>query len=132
MFKNAPAFSSFSVNDLARAKDFYGEALGLEVEEDTAMAVLRLHLADGGKVMIYPKDNHEPATYTVLNFVVKDIDKAVDAISAKGVPFEHYDQGMLKTDEKGIARGKKSGMGPDIAWFRDPAGNIIGVFEDQA
>ena len=128
MFKDTPAFSGFSVNDLAAAKEFYGNVLGLNVEQEPApMDMLTLHLATGGEVLIYPKEDHTPATYTVLNFPVEDTDKAVDDLVAKGVTFEKY-EGM--TDEKGIARGISQNMGPDIAWFKDPAGNILSVLHD--
>ena len=122
MLRDTKAFSGFSVNDLAAAKKFYGQTLGLEVEE--ASGALRLKIAGGNPIYVYPKDNHVPATYTMLNFPVDDIDKAVDDLTAKGIKFEHYD-GM--TDEKGIARGRAQNMGPDIAWFTDPAGNILSV-----
>lgn len=130
MFGNSKAFSSFSVNDLAAAKDFYGDVLGLEVEEVGKMHVLRMHLAGGGEVVIYPKAGHTPASFTVLNFQVPDIDDAVDKLKVKGVKFESYD-GEIQTDEKGISRGADKGRGPNIAWFRDPAGNIISVIEDD-
>jgi catechol 2,3-dioxygenase-like lactoylglutathione lyase family enzyme len=117
------AFSSFSVDDTAAAKDFYGRTLGLEAEL-AEMGSLALTIANGGKVLIYPKDNHEPATFTVLNFPVGDVDEAVDELTARGVQFEHY-EGDIETDEKGIARNG----GPDIAWFKDPAGNILSVLE---
>ena len=122
MFKDTKAFSSFSANDIPRAKQFYGETLGLNVSE--AMGGLRLRLAGGGEVFIYPKDTHVPATFTVLNFPVDDIEAAVDRLTGAGVHFEQYED--LGTDEKGIARG---GEGPTIAWFKDPAANILSVFE---
>jgi catechol 2,3-dioxygenase-like lactoylglutathione lyase family enzyme len=130
MFKDTKAFSSFSVNDVDTAKAFYQDKLGLEVKlvpmgEDYSL--LELHIG-GGKIMVYPKPNHTPATFTILNFPVDDIEKAVDDLTGRGVKFEHYDTGELKTDEKGIARG--NGMGPDIAWFTDPAGNILSVLKD--
>lgn len=126
MFKDSKAFSGFSVDDIEAAKKFYGETLGLPVEEQGGMG-LELSLGTGAKVFIYPKPNHQPATYTVLNFPVDDVDKAVDELSAKGVTFEHYDEGMMKTDEKGIARPPSADQGPTIAWFKDPAGNILSV-----
>ncbi len=126
MFKDAAAFSSFSVDDLAKAKQFYGETLGLNVTEDPDMGLLDIKLATGGDVMIYPKDNHTPATFTVLNFPVNNIDKAVDELKSHGVTFESYDNDMIKTDEKGIARDE---VGPVVAWFKDPAGNILAVME---
>jgi predicted enzyme related to lactoylglutathione lyase len=130
MFGNSKAFSSFSVNDLSAAKDFYGNVLGLGVEEVGTMHVLRLRLAGGGDVVVYPKSDHAPATFTVLNFNVPDIDDAVDKLKAKGVQFESYG-GEIKTDENNISRGAEKGRGPNIAWFRDPAGNIISVIEDD-
>jgi catechol 2,3-dioxygenase-like lactoylglutathione lyase family enzyme len=126
MFKETQAFSSFSVNDLAKAKEFYGQTLGLEVVEETAMGLLSLHLATGGEVMIYPKADHTPATFTVLNFPVDQIDAAVDELTRRGVRFETYDTPEIKTDAKGIARGGPQ-AGPQIAWFKDPAGNILSV-----
>src|SRR5690348_690155 len=119
-------FSSFSVNDTKKAKDFYQEILGVKVTEDK-MGTLQLHLPDGASVMIYPKPNHTPATFTVLNFPVEDVDKTVDELSRKGVRFEKYNEPSLKTDEKGISRGNG---GPTIAWFKDPAGNILSVLEE--
>jgi predicted enzyme related to lactoylglutathione lyase len=117
------AFSGFSVNDIQKAKEFYSRVVGLEVtEEDGA---LRLSIGGGKTIFVYPKDDHVPATYTILNFPVDDIDKAVDALVQAGVKFEHYDM----TDEKGIARGAASGNGPDIAWFKDPAGNFLSVLK---
>ncbi len=131
MFKDTPAFSGFSVNDLDVAKEFYGNTLGLNVskgdEEPAAMNFLTIHLATGADVLVYPKDDHTPATYTILNFPVDDIDTAVDKLVAKDVTFEQY-EGM--TDEKGIARGLSQNMGPDIAWFKDPAGNILSILND--
>jgi catechol 2,3-dioxygenase-like lactoylglutathione lyase family enzyme len=126
MFKDSYAFSGFSSNDIAAAKAFYGDTLGLDVTEQYGM--LSLNLATGGKVIIYPKPNHEAATFTVLNFPVDDIDTAVDALGAKGVTFERYDE--MQQDDKGIARGLSHDMGPDIAWFKDPAGNILAVLQD--
>jgi catechol 2,3-dioxygenase-like lactoylglutathione lyase family enzyme len=124
MFKDTKAFSSFSVNDLEQAKKFYGQTLGLEVSQTPEG--LDLRLAGGGKVFMYPKPNHEPASFTVLNFLVDDIDRAVDQLSAAGVRFEHY-EGEIKTDEKGIHRN----AGPKIAWFKDPAANILSVVEEK-
>ncbi len=129
MFKDSKAFSSFSVDDISKAKEFYGQTLDLEVTEVPEMNLLQLQLAGGGRVMIYPKDNHEPATFTVLNFTVPDIDQAVDALAGKGVEFERYDSDMIKTDEKGIAGG--GDKGPKIAWFKDPAGNILSVLTES-
>ena len=125
MLKDSKAFSGFSVNDLAAAKKFYGETLGLDVE-DNQMGLL-LKLAADYVIFIYPKDDHQPATYTILNFPVDDIDQAVEELKGKGVKFENYDN---MTDEKGIARGIANKMGPDIAWFKDPAGNILSVLHE--
>jgi catechol 2,3-dioxygenase-like lactoylglutathione lyase family enzyme len=128
MLKDSQAFSGFSVDDIARAKEFYSQVLGLEVE-DNPMGMLNLHLATGGLVIIYPKDDHAPATYTILNFPVDDIDQAVDELSGKGVTFERY-EGMHQ-DDKGVARGRAANMGPDIAWFKDPGGNILSVLQES-
>ena len=122
MFRGTKAFSGFSTNDLQKAKEFYGNVLGLGVTEENGL--LSLHLATGADVLVYPKDDHTPATYTILNFPVDDIDQAVDELVARGVVFEHY---ANMTDEKGIARGRSQNRGPDIAWFKDPAGNILSV-----
>jgi predicted enzyme related to lactoylglutathione lyase len=126
MFKDTKAFSGFAVNDLAVAKEFYGETLGLEVEQGGQG--LRLKIAGGNPTFVYSKPDHVPATYTILNFPVDDIDKAVDKLTAAGVKFEHY--GKL-TDARGIARGAATGGGPDIAWFKDPAGNILSVLQES-
>ena len=122
MLKDAPAFSGFSSNDIAAAKAFYADTLGLDVSEDNGL--LNLRFAGGGRGIIYPKPNHEPATFTVLNFPVDDIEAAVDDLVARGVVFERY-EGMNQ-DERGIARDDQ---GPAIAWFKDPAGNILSVLE---
>jgi catechol 2,3-dioxygenase-like lactoylglutathione lyase family enzyme len=127
MFKAKAAFSGFSVDDLEKAKEFYTKILGLKVESEKMG--LRLHLPGGGTVFIYPKGDHQPATFTILNFSVDSIDEAVDELTNRGVQFEHYEDGA-KTDEKGILRGRAKNMGPDIAWFKDPAGNILSVLED--
>ena len=127
MFKHTPAFSGFSVDDVAKAKDFYGNTLGLDVEETPGMG-LTLKVAGGGNIFVYPKDNHEPATFTILNFPVADIDKAVDQLTQAGIQFERYDMGEdMTADDKGIYRGSQ---GPAIAWFKDPAGNVLSVLED--
>ena len=127
MFNPQAAFSGFSVNDQARAKEFYTGILGLKVD-DSHMG-LTIHLPGGSTVFVYPKKDHVPATYTMLNFVVADIDGAVDDLTKKGVKFEHYDNGA-KTDAKGIVRGIAAKQGPDIAWFKDPAGNFISVLKE--
>jgi predicted enzyme related to lactoylglutathione lyase len=125
MFKHTKAFSGFSVDDTAKAKDFYQNTLGLEVT-DVMMGVIALHIeGNGNNTIIYPKPNHTPASFTILNFPVDDVDKTVDELTAKGIAFEHYDFGEIKTDAKGIMRGR----GPTIAWFKDPAGNILSVIE---
>ena len=129
MFKAKAAFSGFSVDDLTKAKEFYKETLGVQVDEEGEGMGLRLQLPAGGTVFVYSKDNHQPASFTILNFVVDDIDTAVDALTERGVQFEHYDNGA-KTDEKGIARGRAQNMGPDIAWFKDPAGNFLAVLQE--
>jgi catechol 2,3-dioxygenase-like lactoylglutathione lyase family enzyme len=126
MFKAKAAFSGFSVDDLAKARTFYTETLGLNVENDGVG--VRLRLPGGGTVFAYPKQDHQPATFTILNFAVDDIDAAVDDLSSRGVRFEHYDK-IPKTDEKGILRGRAENRGPDIAWFKDPAGNFLSVIE---
>ncbi len=125
MFKPKTAFSGFSVNDLAKAKAFYTQTLGLQVVEEGVG--LRLHLPGGGTAFAYPKDDHQPATFTLLDFVVDDIDEAVDELKSRGVSFERY-AGMSQ-DEKGIIRGISQNMGPDIAWFKDPAGNFLAVLQ---
>ncbi|HEV7812822.1 MAG TPA: VOC family protein [Leifsonia sp.] len=122
-------FSGFSVNDIPAAKAFYLETLGLDVS-DGPMGNLDLRLPAGGHVFIYPKENHEPASFTILNLVVDDIDAAVDELNAKGVKTAIYDDPNLPTDEKGILRGKAANQGPDIAWFRDPAGNVLSVLQN--
>jgi catechol 2,3-dioxygenase-like lactoylglutathione lyase family enzyme len=123
MFEGTRAFSGFSVDDLPRAKAFYGDTLGLQVSEEHGL--LTLHIAGGTKVLVYAKDGHAPATFTVLNFPVDDIDRAVDELAARGVTFQRYEG--FEQDERGIARGSASGQGPDIAWFTDPAGNVLSV-----
>jgi catechol 2,3-dioxygenase-like lactoylglutathione lyase family enzyme len=129
MFKTIAAFSGFSVNDLAQTKAFYSKTLGLRVD-DEGIGV-RLHLPGGGTVFAYPKPDHQPASFTILNLAVDNIDEAVDELKNRGVKFEHYENG-LATDEKGILRGRKQKMGPDIAWFKDPAGNILSVLEESS
>lgn len=125
MFKNTKAFSGFSVNDIQKAKNFYSQTLGLEVSEMNGL--LTLHIAGGTEILIYPKPDHTPATFTILNFPVDNIEQAVDELTKRGVRFEIYNEKDLKTDEKGIFRGG----GPLIAWFKDPAGNILSVLEQK-
>ena len=124
MFKHTKAFSGFSVDNLQKAKTFYSEVLGLKVA-DNPMGLLELHIEGGNNIIVYPKPNHEPATFTILNFSVDNIEKAVDELISEGVKFEQY-EGQIKTDEKGICRNPH---GPKIAWFKDPAGNILSVIE---
>jgi catechol 2,3-dioxygenase-like lactoylglutathione lyase family enzyme len=121
MFTPDQAFSGFSVDDLEAARVFYGETLGVRVE-DNETGFLELVLGSGAHVLIYDKPDHEPASFTILNFPVDDVESAVDELNARGVVTKIYDE---YTDEKGIARG----MGPDIAWFRDPAGNVLSVLK---
>ena len=121
MFENTQAFSGFSVDDIAQARQFYGETLGLKLSEENGM--LTLHIAGGGKILIYPKPGHVPATFTILNFPVADVEQVVDQLTARGVRFERYDN--MPQDDKGIMRGH----GPDIAWFTDPAGNVLSVLK---
>jgi len=126
MLKIDASFGGFSVNNLEAAKEFYTKKLGLTVKNDDMG--LMFELPGGGMVFAYEKLNHEPASYTMLNFEVRDIDAAVDELASRGVTFEHYD-GMHQ-DDKGIARGIAAQMGPDIAWFKDPAGNILAVLKN--
>jgi len=125
MLKPDEAFSGFSVDDIPKAKDFYGRVLGMEVSDEHGM--LRISIGSGKAVLAYPKDNHVPATFTILNIPTDDIDEAVADLGRKGVAFERYEG---TTDAKGIARGIENGMGPDIAWFKDPAGNIVSVLKN--
>lgn len=125
MLKENRAFSSFSVDDLKRAKAFYGETLGLTVVEDEMG--LGLRPAGGGEVFIYPKADHTPATFTVLNFEVDDIERTIAALAAAGVQLERYDAGGIETDERGVF----AGPGMRIAWFKDPAGNVLSVIEEE-
>jgi catechol 2,3-dioxygenase-like lactoylglutathione lyase family enzyme len=125
MFTDTKAFSGFSVDDLAKARQFYGETLGLRVSEGPMKGLLTLHLASGHEVLVYEKPSHVPATYTVLNFPVDDIERAVDELVNRGVRFERYPD--LPADERGIVRGE----GPLVAWFTDPAGNILSVLETR-
>jgi predicted enzyme related to lactoylglutathione lyase len=125
MLRDSNAFSGFSANDIPKAKEFYGHTLRLKVSESNGL--LTLHLAGGNNVLIYPKPNHTPATFTVLNFPVDDVDQAVDELTKRGVRFEIYDLPEIKTDKKGIMRGN----GPTIAWFKDPSGNILSVIEQE-
>ena len=125
MLTDSPAFSGFSVNDLETARRFYEETLGLRTSDAGMDGLMQLHLGGDTNVLVYAKADHTPATYTVLNFPVPDVDKAVDDLTARGVRFEHYAD--LGTDEKGIARNG----GPQIAWFTDPAGNVFSVIQQD-
>jgi predicted enzyme related to lactoylglutathione lyase len=124
MFKHAKAFSGFSVNDLKVAKDFYGRVLELGVTD--RQHFLELQIDAGTKILVYPKTDHVPATYTILNFPVDDVDETVDELVSRGIRFEHYNGGGITTDAKGISR---SDRGPVMAWFKDPAGNILSVLQ---
>ena len=126
MFGKTKAFSGFAVDDIEKAKQFYGETLGLEVTEENDL--LTLHIAGGRPILVYPKPNHTPASFTILNFPVDDIEPVVDQLAARGVVFERYEGTPLATDEKGIFHGG----GPLIAWFTDPAGNVLSVVETEA
>ncbi|MCX9193545.1 glyoxalase [Carbonactinospora thermoautotrophica] len=123
MFRKTRAFSGFSVDDVQKAKEFYAGKLGLSVSEEYGN--LQLHLAGGRDILVYPKPDHTPASFTILNFPVEDIEKAVDELVERGVRFERY--AGLETDEKGIFRGG----GPYIAWFKDPAGNVLSVLQER-
>ena len=125
MLENTKGFSGFSVNDLQKAKNFYQGTLGLKVKEGE-MGLLEIYINEDTRVIAYPKPNHEPATFTILNFPVPDLEKAVDQLIAKGITMEQYHFGQIDTDKKGIAHGK-----PEIAWFKDPAGNIISLIGEN-
>ena len=128
MFKDSKAFSSFSVDDLEKAKHFYGETLGLEVKE--IPEGLELHIAGSTPVFVYPSDNYTAPKHTVLNFPVDDIDAAVDELERRGIRMEQYDMAEMKTDERGIVRGEEGDPGPRaIAWFKDPAGHVLSVLQ---
>jgi catechol 2,3-dioxygenase-like lactoylglutathione lyase family enzyme len=124
MLRNSPFYAGFAVDDIAKAKTFYGETLGVSQVVELGDGLLSMHARNGYAVLIYEKDSHKPAEHTILNFPVDDIVAAVDALREAGVEFEHYDEGPIATNEKGIATA-----GPKIAWFRDPAGNILSVIE---
>lgn len=118
------AFSGFAVKDIEEARSFYSETLGLEVE-DGPMGLLNLHLTGSTNVLVYPKSDHEPAVFTILNFEVPDIDAAVTALTERGVEFDRYDD--FDQDDRGVFRGSRNDQGPDIAWFRDPSGNVLSI-----
>jgi catechol 2,3-dioxygenase-like lactoylglutathione lyase family enzyme len=124
MFGTTSAFSGFSVDDVRAAKEFYSETLGLKVSEEHGL--LTLHIAGDRDILVYPKPDHTPASFTILNFPVNDIDRAVDELTERGVRFERYDG--FEQDEKGIQRGEG---GPPIAWFNDPAGNVLSVLQEE-
>jgi catechol 2,3-dioxygenase-like lactoylglutathione lyase family enzyme len=127
LFANTRAFSGFAVDDIQKARNFYGETLGVKTSEQNGL--LTLHLAGDRDTLVYPKPNHVPATYTILNFPVDDIRKAVADLADRGVQMERYDG--VEQDEQGIARGLEHGEGPDIAWFTDPAGNVLSVLQQE-
>ncbi len=127
MLEHSKAFSGFAVDDIAAARHFYGDILGLTVTEDNGM--LQLHTAGDRTTLIYPKADHSPANYTILNFPVSDIDAAVDELAAKGLSMTRY-AGMPQ-DEKGVMRGRAANAGPDIAWFTDPAGNVLSILQAE-
>jgi catechol 2,3-dioxygenase-like lactoylglutathione lyase family enzyme len=124
MFRDTKGYSGFSVDDIPRAKEFYGDTLGLEVSEENGL--LTLHIAGDRGTLVYPKPDHTPAEFTILNFPVDDVEQAVDELTERGVEFERYEGTEVQTDEKGIFRGG----GPLIAWFRDPAGNVLSVIQE--
>jgi len=123
MFADTRAFSGFAVDDVSKAREFYSETLGLRTSEENGL--LTLHLAGDRDTLVYPKPDHTPASYTILNFPVEDIDRAVDELTARGAQFDRYEG--FEQDEKGIFRGG----GPYIAWFKDPAGNVLSVLQDR-
>ncbi|MGP3922768.1 VOC family protein [Streptomyces sp. 8N616] len=123
MFGNTKAFSGFAVNDMRKAKEFYGETLGLRTSEEYGL--MTLHIAGGTEILVYPKEDHTPASFTILNFPVDDVDQAVDELGRRGVTFERYEG--FEQDEKGVFRQE----GPYIAWFRDPAGNVLSVLQER-
>jgi predicted enzyme related to lactoylglutathione lyase len=128
LFKDTKAFSSFSVDDLQKAKRFYGQTLGLEVSDTYGGVLLEIHIEGRRNTLIYPKPNHTPATFTILNFPVDNLEQAIDDLTNRGVRFEIYNEGNIKTDEKGICL---SSEGSKIAWFKDPAGNVLSVLEEK-
>lgn len=134
MFRDVEAFSGYSINDPKAARAFYGDILGLDVRGVDGMddfGALELHIKNSAPILLYPKPDHQPATYTVLNFPVDDIDAVVDGLKDWGVEPLRYDGGVVPQDEKGIARGLESDQGPDIAWIADPAGNVLAILQSQ-
>ena len=128
MLKDTKAFSGFSVDNIQRAKEFYSHTLGLQVSEVYDGQLLELHLASGMKVLIYPKANHTPATFTILNFPVDNLEQTMEELGKRSIHFEIYNEGDVKTDKRGIS---SSTSGPKIAWFKDPAGNILSILEQK-
>ncbi len=128
MFTDKKAFSGFSVNDLEKAEKFYHQVLGIETKKEGVGLVLKLK--SGATAFIYPKADHKPASFTILNFPVDNIDEAVDELREKGVMFEDYNDVNMPQDSKGILRGLSAHMGPDIAWFKDPASNILAILQE--
>jgi catechol 2,3-dioxygenase-like lactoylglutathione lyase family enzyme len=130
MLTDSKAYNGFAVDDIKKALEFYGDTLGIKTSMlDEENGLISLHLAGDRDTLVYNKPDFTPATYTILNFPVDDIDEVVDGLTAKGVEFERYDS--FEQDEKGVARGIASGNGPDIAWFKDPAGNILSVLQES-
>lgn len=129
MFNFKSTFSGYSVDDLQKAKSFYRDMLGIPIREERDMGFALL-LEGGNQPFIYPKPTHQPATFTVLNFVVENIDTTIESLETKGISFIHYESENLPQDEKGVLRGLKEKMGPDIAWFEDPAGNVLSVLQE--
>lgn len=129
MLKDNHAFSGFSVKDLEEAKRFYSATLGVDTTQDNMG--LHLNIPGNSPIFVYQKDDHEPATFTILNFIVDNIDASIAKMTDKGVVFEPYDfGGGAKTDEKGVLRGRSANMGPDIAWFKDPSGNVLSIVQE--
>ena len=134
ILKNTPLFSSFAVKDIDAARKFYRDTIGLDVRDVQEMGLLEIHGRDQTRVMVYPKPDHQPAVFTVLNLPVRNVEEAVDALTSAGVKFERYDTKDIQTDAKGIARSDadpSGNNGPSMAWFRDPSGNIVSVLEDR-
>lgn len=125
MLKDSQAFSGFSVDNLDEARRFYGDVLGLDVSVDSMGMTIKL--AGGSHIFVYAKADHQPASFTILNFPVDDIDNAADELIAAGVAFEHYDMGEMELDERGVFHSDDPAMGPSIAWFKDPAGNVLSI-----
>lgn len=130
MFKDTPAFSGFSVDNEASAKQFYRDTLDINIEEQPGMG-FRLLFPNGQRVFVYAKPDHTPASFTVLNFPVENIDQAIDELNAKSIECIQYDNPQMPQDEKGVLRGLSHQMGPDIAWFKDPAGNVLSILQDK-